>query len=160
MVAPAEALARVLRCQPAMTAIVVVDSALNRRACTVQDIAALLLGPGSPAARAVLAQADGRSLSPAETVARVELRRAGFVVEPNTLIEGVGYVDLLVEGHVVVECDGYAYHSGLRSFSDDRRRDRLLQGQGFAVLRFPAEEVLREPAGVVGCVRAVLGART
>lgn len=156
VVAPAEALARMLRCQAPMSAIVSIDSALNRRACTVADIASLLAGPRGPAARAVLSECDPRSLSPAESVARVSLRRAGFSVEPNCLITGVGYVDLMVEGRVVVECDGFAYHSSREAFAVDRQRDRLLQTQGFVALRFPADEVLRDPATVVMCVRAVL----
>lgn len=159
VIAPAEALARALRCLPEVAAIVAVDSALNRAACTVADIASLLLGPGSPTAKAVLAECDGRSQSPAESVARVALRRAGFSVEANCFIEGVGYVDLLVEGKVVVECDGYAYHADLRAFAGDRRRDRALQVDGWVVLRFPAGEVLRDPAAVVACVRAVLESR-
>jgi hypothetical protein len=38
----------------------------------------------------------------------------------------------------------------------DRQRDRTLQAQGFVALRFPSDEVLRDPAGLVACVRAVL----
>lgn len=156
VVAPAEALARMLRCQDALSAIVAIDSALNSRACTVGDIAGVLIGPGSPAARAVLAECDGRSLSPPETVARVALRRAGYEVEPNAFIGGVGHVDLLVDGWVVVECDGYAHHSSMRSFASDRRRDRALQIDGHPTIRFPADEVLRDPAEIVRCVAAVL----
>lgn len=156
VVAPAEALARMLRCHDPIASIVAIDSALNRRVVSMTDIDCLLRGPGSPAARAVLAQCDPRSLSPAETVARVALRRAGLSVEPNCFLDGVGYVDLLVEGRVVVECDGFAYHSSRRAFSADRQRDRELQLQGFVALRFPAEEVLRDQAGLVTCVRAAL----
>jgi very-short-patch-repair endonuclease len=159
VVAPAEALARMLRCQDAMTSIVAIDSALNRRACTVGDLASLLVGPGSPAARAILAECDGRSLSPAESIARVALRRAGLSVEPNQPVDGVGYVDLLVNGRIVVEVDGFAYHSRPKAFASDRRRDRTLQLEGFVVLRFPADEVLRDPGEVVSCVRAALGIR-
>lgn len=159
VVEPAEALARMLRCQDSLAAIVTIDSALNRRACTLAEIASLLVGPGSPAARAVLAECDGRSLSPPESVARVVLRRAGLAVEPNEFIEGVGFVDLLVEGRAVVECDGYAHHSSQYAFATDRRRDRSLQIDGYASLRFPAEEVLRDPAEVVRCVKALLARR-
>lgn len=148
-----------LRCQEPMAAIVAVDSALNAHACTASDIASLLTGPGSPAARAVLAECEGTSLSPAESVARVALRRAGFTVLANTPIDGVGFVDLLVEGRVVVECDGYAHHAGPVAFATDRRRDRILHLQGFVVLRFPAAEVLSSPDEVVAHVRAALARR-
>lgn len=156
VVGPAEALARVLRCQEPLAAVVAIDSALQARACTVREIGSLLAGPGSPAARAVLGECDGRSLSPAESVARVTLTRAGLNVEPNLGIAGVGVVDLLVEGRVVVECDGFAYHADRRSFTADRRRDRALQLLGFVVLRFPAAEILRAPADLLAAVRAAV----
>jgi very-short-patch-repair endonuclease/fructose-specific component phosphotransferase system IIB-like protein len=153
VVTPAEALARMLRCQEDMAAAVAVDSALNRRLCTVRDIDVLLRGPGSARARAVLAECDGRSLSPAETVARVTLRRAGLSVVPNVYITGVGWVDLLVEERVVVELDGYAYHSSIVAFRTDRRRDRELQSRGLVALRFPADEAVRNPDELLTCVR-------
>lgn len=153
MVTPSEALARMLRCQEDMAAVVAVDSALNRRLCTVSDIEGLLRGPGSARARAVLAECDGRSLSPAETVARVTLRRAGLSVEPNVFIPGVGWVDLLVGERVVVELDGYAYHSSVVAFRTDRRRDRELQSRGLIALRFPSDEALRNPDDLLTCVR-------
>lgn len=156
VVAPAEALARLLRCQDEMAAIVAVDSALQRRACTSEEIQGLLTGPGRPAARAVLAACDGRSLSPAESVARVALSRAGLAPVPNPRIEGVGFVDLLVAGLVVVECDGYAHHLSRAAFAADRRRDRELQLQGYTVLRFPSDEVVRDAGAVVTAVTAAL----
>lgn len=159
VVAPPEAMARMLRCQDPLAAIVAIDSAINRRMGTRGDIASLLAGPGRPAARAVLAECDARSLSPAETVARVALRRAGLPVEPNCLVDGIGYLDLLVAGCVAVECDGFTYHSSRRAFAADRQRDRALQLQGFVVLRFPAEEVLRDPTAVVTDVLAALSRR-
>ncbi len=41
-------------------------------------------------------------------------------------IEGVGEVDLVVEGWVVVELDGYIYHCDEYQFGLDRWRDRRL----------------------------------
>lgn len=158
VVGPAESLARVLRCQDALTAIAAVDSALNLRACSLRDVEGLLTGPGSPRARAVLAECDGRSQSAIESVARVALRRAGFRVVPAHRIAGVGFVDLLVEGRVVVELDGLAYHGDRRAFREDRRRDRELAAQGFTVLRFTWEDVVHDPGCVVSAVRACFAA--
>ena len=152
VVAPAEALARMLRCQEPLTAIAAVDSALNRRMCAERDIAALLSGPGTPRLRALLRECDGRSQSPLESVVRVRLRRAGLVVEANVRIGRVGFVDLLVEGRVVVEVDGFAYHSGRAEYREDRRRDRELVAQGYVVLRFTAEDVLRGGSCVLQAV--------
>jgi len=71
-------------------------------------------------------------------------------------IAGVGLVDLLVECRVVVELDGFAYHSGRREYREDRRRDRELLAQGYLVLRFTWEDVMRDPGEVVRAVRAAL----
>lgn len=157
VVGPAEALARMLRCQDPFGAVAAIDSALNQRICSSRDIEALLTGRGSPGARTLLAECDGRSASPIESVARVVLRRAGYRVEPGPYIDGVGFVDLLVEGRLVVELDGFAYHRDRHSYREDRRRDRELVARGYLVLRFTWEDVVREPLRVVDSVRACLG---
>ena len=41
----------------------------------------------------------------------------------------------------VVECDGYQYHSSRTSFTNDRRRDRLLQEHGLLVRRYAGSEI-------------------
>lgn len=156
VVRPAEALARLLRCQEPLVAIAAVDSALNRRATTAAEIASLLIGPGSARAHRTLGECDGRSQSVLESVARVVLRRDGLRVEPNVRIDGVGFVDLLVEDHVVVELDGFDYHGDRRAFRDDRRRDRALVAQGYVVLRFTWDDVVRDPDAVRRAVLAVL----
>ena len=49
---------------------------------------------------------------------------------------------------LIVECDGFKYHSSQESFTADRRRDRELQLRGFQVLRFAGTEIYHDPAGV------------
>jgi hypothetical protein len=50
--------------------------------------------------------------------------------------------------NVIVECDGYSYHSDNEAFTRDRRRDRLLKVKGFTVLRFSGSEIVRDPISV------------
>ena len=90
----------------------------------------------------LLRSADGRSQSLPETFARLALRGAGFAVDPQELIAGVGHVDLLVEDLAVVEIDGFAYHGDRAQFREDRRRDRALQLLGVPVLRFTYEDTV------------------
>ena len=153
---PVEAMARVLRCMPAAEAIVMVDSALQKRLVTVEELAHVLIGPGSVEARESLARCDGRSRSVIETLARLALRADGFEVRVGVVIAGVGEVDLLVCECVVVECDGFAYHSGRREYREDRRRDRELVARGFVVLRFTWEEIISDPGRVAREVHRVL----
>ncbi len=44
---------------------------------------------------------------------------------------------------LIVECDGYAYHSDKETFSKDRIRDRVLQQQGYQVFRFSGHEIMQ-----------------
>ena len=150
-------LARVLRCLPADQAAVTVDSALTKRLVSTEEITRLLTGPGSPAARAALARCRPGSRSGIETLARLALEEAGLQVDPAVTIVGVGEVDLVVEGHVVVECDGFAYHSGRAEYREDRRRDRVLVAKGYLPLRFTYEDVMTDTGTVVRAVLSVLG---
>ena len=48
--------------------------------------------------------------------------------------------------NIVVECDGYAFHSDKKAFISDRQRDRLLVREGHTVMRFSGAEILSDPA--------------
>lgn len=140
------------RCLPPVAALVAVDSAL-RAGADPEQVEAHLWGRGCGPARALVRRADPRSGSSGETVARLTIEDAGLRVEPQVLIPGVGWVDLLVEGRVVVEIDGYAYHSDPAQFALDRRRDAALVALGYTVLRFTWVDAVRRPAYLLSMVR-------
>lgn len=157
VVAPVpEALARMLLCLSPREALVSIDSALHDGRTTLAAVAGALPTTAPADRRLLLRLADGRAASPAETLARLALRAVGLRLEVGTPITDVGFVDLLVEGRVVVELDGFAYHSGRREFAADRRRDRELVARGFVVVRFTYADVVGDPAGLVRAVRAAL----
>lgn len=131
------------------------DSAL-RRGVQADEIASHLWGRGCGRARAALERADGRSGSSGESVARLAFEDAGLSVEPQVFVAGVGWVDLLVEGRVVVEIDGFAYHSDAARFANDRRRDAELTALGYRVLRFTWLDAVRRPERMIAVVRRVL----
>lgn len=146
------------RCLPPTPALVVVESAL-RTGASISEIEACLWGRGSGAARALVHRADPRSGSSGETVARITIEDAGFTVQSQVHVPGVGWVDMIVEGRVVVEIDGLAYHGDARQFAADRRRDAALVAMGYLVLRFTWVDAVRRPEYVVAMVRqAVLRA--
>lgn len=103
---------------------------------------------------------DGRAESILETLARVALVSARLRVEPQVVIDGVGRVDLLVGGRVIVELDGWEHHGTLSAFAADRRRDREAVARGFRVLRFTFSDVVGDPRGLVAAVRAALCAES
>lgn len=138
-------------------AVAMADSALRRGCLTQEDLDAAVAGmPGhDPRVRLVRAT-DARSDSLLESVVRVELRQRGLTVGVQVLHDGVGHVDLLVDGWLVVELDGFAFHAGRGSYREDRRRDVELARQGRVVLRFTYEDVVRRRAWVVDAVVEVL----
>ena len=137
-----EALARFLRCHVQDDSpLIALDAALHDERVTVGQVRDLLRGPGSARALARLDRASDRARSPLETLARMDLEAAGLSFEDGVEIEGVGEVDLVVEGWVVVELDGYTYHCDEYQFGLDRWRDRRLVARGFLPLRFTRKDV-------------------
>ena len=137
-----EALARFLRCHVQDDSpLIALDAALHDERVTVGQVRDLLRGPGSARALARLGRASDRARSPLETLARMDLEAAGLSFEDGVEIEGVGEVDLVVEGWVVVELDGYTYHCDEYQFGLDRWRDRRLVARGFLPLRFTRKDV-------------------
>jgi hypothetical protein len=57
---------------------------------------------------------------------------------------------------LVVETDGYRYHSGRAAFEHDHRRQAHLVAAGFHVLRFTWTQVTDEPQDVIAAVRTRL----
>lgn len=163
VVAPvALALVNALGCIPFRDVVALWDAALNRSIVERTELASL-----RPARRgrctfdAALRATDGRSQSLPETFLRLGLTGAGLTVEPQALLEGVGFVDFLVERLLIVEVDGYAYHTDRRAFGEDRRRDREALTAGVPTVRFTFGEavfgtrtVVSQVAGTIGRLRA------
>jgi hypothetical protein len=49
---------------------------------------------------------------------------------------------------LIIECDGYEFHSSKYSFENDRKRDRLLKLNGYQVIRFSGSEINKDPVAV------------
>jgi hypothetical protein len=60
---------------------------------------------------------------------------------------------------LIVEVDGYEAHRGRVAFQQDRARDRALQAEGHAVLRFTWAEVVGRPSVVADELRRALARR-
>jgi very-short-patch-repair endonuclease len=57
---------------------------------------------------------------------------------------------------VVLEVDGYFHFTNLDAYRRDRRKDLLLQQQGYLVARFLAADVLERTAGVIGQIERLV----
>lgn len=151
--------ARVAVCQPLVEAVIAIDSGLNTGVVQKEEILRLLRPHKHQRAIEAVGLASPTSQSVLESLARLELVSEGLKVEPQTYVDEVGYVDLLVEDVVAVELDGFEYHRDRVQFSRDRFRDRQLRMMGYEVLRYAYDEVINSPELVVADVRKILNSR-
>ncbi|MFF2633107.1 endonuclease domain-containing protein [Microbacterium sp. NPDC058021] len=152
-----DALVQAIRCQPARHAVASIDSALNTGVIAVADLAEVF--GALPARFGVLRDlVDGRAQSGPETLVRLMARSLGCRVELQVRFDGVGYVDLLLDGWLVVECDGKEFHEGWAQQVTDRRRDLRLATLGYVCTRFTAAQILYHPEEVVAALRGLLAA--
>ncbi|MCL3778393.1 hypothetical protein H6X68_07045 [Actinomyces sp. 186855] len=158
MVRPAEVVACALTCLSELDALTIADAALNRGDTTTEEVTELLTGRYSVGARRRLALAEPGCRSPLETRVRLALRAIGLDVEVAPVVEGVGEVDLCVEGWLVVECDGFEFHSSCGQFEKDRRRDQRALAAGYVPVRLSAADVVEGERAIRRTVcRALLG---
>jgi very-short-patch-repair endonuclease len=61
---------------------------------------------------------------------------------------------------LVVEIDGYNFHSGPDTFGRDREKDLFFKGHDLWVLRFTGDHILRQPAMVLAMVAQELARRS
>ena len=142
--------------QPPERALAVLDSALHLRFLRPEDlprIAALLPERLEP----VVLAADARAESGIETIVRYLLRLRGLRVEIIVGLRGVGTVDLVVEGRLIIECDGREFHDDDEAFERDRTRDLNSARERYRTLRVSWFKVLFEWHLVEEAVFAALG---
>jgi very-short-patch-repair endonuclease len=86
------------------------------------------------------------------------LIRAARLPEPETNVRLHGYeVDFLWRTpRLVVEVDGYAYHSSRAAFERDRRRDAVLGARGHRVLRVTWRQLEHERAALVATLAVAI----
>lgn len=88
------------------------------------------------------------------------VRRAGLP-EPmaNAKVEGIEVDFYWPVSGLVVEIDGYAYHSDRYAFERDRLRDAELQAAGLRVIRITWRQLTAQPDAVVETIAKALDAR-
>lgn len=155
---PWDLVAHAIACQAPAAAIATIDSALHWGLITPTELD-LVIGSLPKKYRVLRDLVDGRAESGPETLMRLLLRRLGVAVEVQVTIDGVGRVDLLVDGWLVIECDSDAHHSGPSAHRVDRGRDLALAALGYTTLRPMAADIMWHPERVVAAVRGLLRTR-
>lgn len=150
-----EALAQACRCQTPRDAVATLDSAWHIGLvdqALLSDVFARL----PRRYRRLRPLLDCRAESGPESLMRLLLRGLGCAVELQVDVDGVGRVDLLVDGWLIVECDSRAHHSGWDAQKRDRRRDLAAAARGYTTVRPIAEDILERPEVVLALLRQAL----
>ena len=135
-------LERVLVCMPLKVSLPMLDAARNRGLYDVSTLTIPPTGSRLPHLREALSLSSDRARSILETVARLQLIDMGLRPQVGVWIEGVGEVDMIILGFIVIEVDGWAFHSSKEQREKDLKRDRELLRRGYVVLRFTYDDVM------------------
>ncbi|GAB3567371.1 type IV toxin-antitoxin system AbiEi family antitoxin domain-containing protein [Arthrobacter alkaliphilus] len=147
-----------LRCLPEIESAIMVESALLQGRTNLDYLRERLPGNRNGAARKVLTLVDGSADSPIEVVARILFRQAGIRTETQVELPGIGIVDFLLEGRLIVEVDGES-HLQPRQVKKDRRRNNAGTVKGFLVLRYDYSQIVYQREAVLAEVLQVLRRR-
>jgi very-short-patch-repair endonuclease len=90
----------------------------------------------------------------------LELIRTAELPAPETNARIAGYeVDFVWHAQrLVVEVDGYAFHSMRSSFERDRRKDAELIARGWRVIRVTWRQLTEAPAALIATLATALAA--
>lgn len=136
--------------------VALVDAALNRRLIGPGDLRTFTHTTGADLAL-LIDHTDSAAQSIMESYARARLTGAGFAVRSQVVVGPRGHRDLVVEGVVVVELDGWETHSTPEAFQEDRARDRAAVIAGKVPLRYTYADLFGPyPADIVGDVEAAI----
>ena len=152
-----DALVQVFNCQHPKFALASLDSAVHQRLIGDEDVATVFAAlPGR--FQALRPFVDARSDSGQESVLRFIVREAGYAFESQVSITGVGRVDMVVEGCLVVEADSRQFHDGWPAHVRDRTRDCSLAILGYMTLRALYRDIIHNPERVIAAIAGLLAA--
>lgn len=134
-----DALAHAAECFDLDHATAIWESAIRREAMTLESLRQV--GWRSSAARRVLEHVRGDTGSSLETIFPVRL--SGWGVRLRFQVHLAGHdVDFVIGTHLVVQVDGWAYHSSSADRTRDIAHDAELRLRGYTVLRFSYAQIL------------------
>lgn len=152
--------ARVL---PTLEAVVIADSALRQGLITDDELLAAgarACGRGARRVRDMAALVDPMSGSLLESVLRVLLVENGLAPDrtQHPICDEDGQVIARVDfaylaARLIVEADGFEFHSNRNDYRKDRRRANAYCRHGWRLLRFSFEDIRFHPDYVVDAVR-------
>ncbi|MBN7793951.1 type IV toxin-antitoxin system AbiEi family antitoxin domain-containing protein [Microbacterium esteraromaticum] len=144
-----------IRCQAPRAAIATVDSVLHHRLLTREQIVGIFRS--LPARfQALLPLVDASAESGPETFVRLMLRALGVPFETQVTLVGVGRVDFVVDGWLIIECDSREFHEGWDQQVEDRARDLMAAQLGYVTIRPIAADIFNRPDRVRAAITDVI----
>ncbi|MEJ1922629.1 endonuclease domain-containing protein [Microbacterium sp. KHB019] len=142
-----DAVLQAILCQEPRAAIATLDSVLHLRLATRIQLEELFMCLPSRL-HTLLKLVDASAESGSETYMRLILRTLGLRFETQVTIPGVGRVDFVVEGWLIIECDSKEFHAGWDKQVEDRTRDIAAAQLGYATVRPIAADILFDTSTV------------
>jgi very-short-patch-repair endonuclease len=153
---PESALGHIAECVPRDLALVLWESAIRSERLSIDALRRI---PWTTRAAAeCAAEVNGLSDSGLETLLVTPLRRSGLGVRQQIVLAGRP-VDLLIGERLVVQIDGFAFHSSPAQRSRDIAHDIELRLRGYTVLRFSYAQVVHERETVERAISRAIAAR-
>ncbi|WP_461474347.1 endonuclease domain-containing protein [Microbacterium sp. HJ5] len=148
-----DVLEHVARCLDREAALVVWESALRTERLSVEAVRRIRWM--SRAAAELAQRVTGLSDSGLETIFVVRLSSWGLPIRQQIVIAG-HRVDVLIGDRLIVQLDGFAFHSTAAQRARDAAHDAELALRGYVVLRFTYAQVIHDwPAVERTVVRAL-----
>lgn len=91
-----------------------------------------------------------------ESILRLRLHRVGLVLTSQVVIVGVGRVDFVVGGKLILEVDGRENHDGESHRHKDLVRDAQASTLGYETLRFDYAQIIHDWPAVSRAIRGAL----
>jgi very-short-patch-repair endonuclease len=152
---PARTVVDVARSLPMEASVIIADSALRRRLCSLAELEAAYFAcrtwPGALAAGQAVYFADPRAESPLESFVRVGLHREGLPPPQTQVTIDVGRHRYRPdfywkEARTIGEADGFLKYTDLQALREEKLREERLRDMGLEVVRVTWAQMRDEPA--------------
>ena len=145
-----------LRCLPEPHGLIIAESAVVLKGLPLSGCVSGSTAGTTPGSAGSCRQIVPQSQSLIECLARFLLRRAGFHVESQVNVPGMGHLDLMVDGRLGIETDGAGFHMDRASFEEDRRRWNVTTRRGIPTLVVTYPLLRDHPEDFIAMVREAL----
>ncbi|TDN87482.1 DUF559 domain-containing protein [Microbacterium sp. BK668] len=150
-----DALAHIAVCQPPEVARLLWESAARTERLAPEYLRSVQWR--RPVARELAQEVTGLSDSGLETLVVAPLARWGIRVRQQVKIAG-HLVDLLIGERLVLQIDGFEFHSTSAARTRDLAQDAELRLRGYTVLRFSYAQIVHDWPAVEAIIRRALAA--